>query len=413
MTKYASLLKKLYQTNERAVIKLGLDNLRGMQKAIWENVHSISSYLDFPQAQYPIVHVAGTNGKGSVCTKVAKALEFGGYRVGLFTSPHIEHFWERIQINGRYIAEEEIAELLGPLFEIAEENQIPATFFELTTLLAMIYFAREKVDIAVFEVGLGGRLDATNILSPTVTAITSIGLDHTNLLGETLGEIAGEKAGIIKEGIPVVLGPTLVNDVIMEIARDKQAPVHLVEEVEGPIDALNAAISSRILDVLSKDFPLSESAREKGLAARPPCRFDLRGPLLEYGFESVIFDVAHNPDSFRTLFERARSEYPEHDIEVVMALSQGRDLETCLCAIGEGIAHYYLVEADNGRCMNTDDLALAFQKLGQSNFTPCKNLEGCRKAFIEKKAIKPRILVVCGSFFIMAMMSPLQLIETV
>ena len=151
-----------------------------------------------PQNDFPSIHIAGTNGKGSVASKIAESLTLAGYRVGLFTSPHLFTYRERIQINGELISEEEVVEGLEKLFKIAKTP----SFFEMTTLLAFDYFSKMEVDIAIVEAGLGGRLDATNIVRPILSIITSIDFDHTEILGETLDEIATEKAGIIKKDVP-------------------------------------------------------------------------------------------------------------------------------------------------------------------------------------------------------------------
>ena len=159
-----------------------------------------------PHRRYPALHVAGTKGKGSVAAMCASALRAGGYRTGFYTSPHLLDFGERIQVDGAYIPREAVAEIVERM-----RASVPAhpgiTTFELTTALAFLYFAEANVDVAVLEVGLGGRLDATNIVLPRVAVITSLSYDHVGLLGHTLGEIAGEKAGIIKPGVPVVVAP--------------------------------------------------------------------------------------------------------------------------------------------------------------------------------------------------------------
>ena len=181
---YLDLIQHLLTVNLEAGIKLGLQNVERLQEI-----------LHYPDRSFTSIHVAGTNGKGSVCIKVARALEKAGYRTGLYTSPHISSFRERIRINGKMITEEAVESILPPLFKVIEEAGIPATFFEITTFLAFLYFAREKVDFAVLETGLGGRLDATNIVSPCLSVITSISLDHTEILGGSCEEIAHEKGG--------------------------------------------------------------------------------------------------------------------------------------------------------------------------------------------------------------------------
>jgi dihydrofolate synthase/folylpolyglutamate synthase len=201
---------------QRFGIKLGLDNIRALLER-----------LGNPQGDYGIVHVGGTNGKGSVCACVAEILQAGGYRVGLYTSPHLHSFTERIRIDGKAIEEAEVARLTAELRQCSEG--IPATFFEFTTALALLHFRRQKVDFAVLEVGMGGRLDATNAVSPLLSVITPVCRDHARHLGPDLRSIAREKAGIIKPRIPVVIGPqeAEARAALEEAAAAHEAPVFL------------------------------------------------------------------------------------------------------------------------------------------------------------------------------------------
>jgi dihydrofolate synthase/folylpolyglutamate synthase len=214
---YLQSLDYLYGL-QRFGIKLGLENVRALLERL---VH--------PEVGYSIVHVGGSNGKGSVSACLAEILRQGGHRVGLYTSPHLHSFTERIRINGLPISEPEIARLTGNLRARAEG--IPATFFEFTTALALQYFSEQKVDFAVIEVGMGGRLDATNVVDPVLTVITPICLDHGEHLGPDLAAIAAEKGGIIKSGIPVVIGPqnSAVLNVLLRQARERRAPVLLYD----------------------------------------------------------------------------------------------------------------------------------------------------------------------------------------
>ncbi|NGX48908.1 MAG: Folylpolyglutamate synthase, partial [Candidatus Anoxychlamydiales bacterium] len=171
-----------------------------------ENVSVVSQYLNNPHIDFKSIHVAGTNGKGSVATKIAKALSLSGYKTALYTSPHITSYEERISVDGKLISKKDVKVLLKKIFKLRKKLKIYLSFFEITTLLAFLYFSKKKVDFAIIETGLGGRLDATNIITPILSIITSIGLDHTNILGDTIDLIAFEKAGIIKPKIPVVIG---------------------------------------------------------------------------------------------------------------------------------------------------------------------------------------------------------------
>ena len=263
-----------------------------------------------PHEQFPTIHVAGTNGKGSVATLIAAALREAGLRVGLYTSPHLISFRERIQVNGIPISETAVSAWTTYLTPAIEAHQ--ATFFEATTAMAFAHFAAREVDIAVIEVGLGGRLDSTNVITPLVSVITHIALDHQKYLGDTVEEIAREKAAIARAGVPLIIGEAdpVLAEVMRSAARDARQPrdgdpgatvvvppgdawsrpLGLV----GPHQRRNAAVAAAVLSALPE--PLRPSAKATAAAfahASIPGRFDRRGKWL--------FDVAHNPDSMRAL----------------------------------------------------------------------------------------------------------------
>ncbi|MEZ4484897.1 MAG: Mur ligase family protein [Syntrophotaleaceae bacterium] len=211
---YRESLDYLYGL-QRFGIKLGLDNIR-----------QILHRLRHPEGHYPIVHVAGSNGKGSVCIGVAAILGAAGRRVGLYSSPHLHSFTERIQIDGQPISEEEATALIRIVKDACDG--IPVTFFEFTTAMALLHFQRRQVEVAVLEVGMGGRLDATNVVTPSITVVTPVCRDHAEHLGSDLTSIAAEKAGIIKLQVPLVLGPQQPEalQVLVERAAGLQAPVY-------------------------------------------------------------------------------------------------------------------------------------------------------------------------------------------
>jgi len=212
---YTTTLDYLYSL-QRLGIKLGLDNIR-----------VLLNRLDHPEQRYQSIHVAGTNGKGSVCAGIAAILQRCGFRVGLYTSPHLHAFTERIRINGQPIKEPEVVRLSAEIQQAS--HGAAATFFEFTTALALLYFHRQKVDWAVIETGMGGRLDATNAVTPAVSVITPVAYDHAEHLGSSLAEIACEKGGIIKQGIPVVIGRQRSEALapLCEMARNRHSPVFL------------------------------------------------------------------------------------------------------------------------------------------------------------------------------------------
>jgi dihydrofolate synthase / folylpolyglutamate synthase len=194
------------------------------------NTLILCHHLGNPQEKIKSIHIAGTNGKGSVSHMMAAVLQKAGYKTGLYTSPHLKDFRERIRINGDMIPEDDVVRFVEKVKPLIEE--VEPSFFEITVAMAFDYFAAQEVDIAVVEVGLGGRLDSTNVLTPELSVITNISFDHTNMLGNTLGEIAAEKAGIIKQNIPVVIGEKhpLTSPVFEKIAFEKRAKLSYSEE---------------------------------------------------------------------------------------------------------------------------------------------------------------------------------------
>ncbi|MGE0793294.1 MAG: folylpolyglutamate synthase/dihydrofolate synthase family protein, partial [Candidatus Woesearchaeota archaeon] len=213
------LLNYMYNL-ERFGIKLGL-----------ETMNSILNLFDNPQNKFKTIHIAGTNGKGSTASFIFNILKQQYSNVGLYTSPHLHQFNERIKINDNFISDEEIVELIKEVKQKSEENNIHLTFFEFTTTIMFLHFARKKVDIAVIEVGMGGRLDATNIITPLISIITNIGLDHTHILGDTKLKIAAEKAGIIKQNIPLITAEKSeeILEFFFEICKQKNSEILEVE----------------------------------------------------------------------------------------------------------------------------------------------------------------------------------------
>lgn len=311
------------------------------------------------------VHIAGTNGKGSVALKIAKGLERVGHRVGLFTSPHLFSPTERIVINGQPIAQEKIA-------DCTTEESMPV-FFQKMTVRAFEYFAAENVDYAVIEAGIGGLLDSTNIITPVISVITSIAKDHAHLLGETLEEIAFQKAGIIKPGVPVIIGPKAD----FPIMHEKASRLHIVERVQGFYDLENAAIARKALEVLG----VPEYAIVEGLKHRPRCRFEQQG--------NVIFDVAHNPDGFKRLLEAIEIHFPGQPFKAAVGMSKDKEIEKCLSLLAEKAQHIYLLQASSLRAAPIEEMASILDRIGYKNFS--------------KELVLPQkdLLVVCGTFFIM------------
>ncbi len=313
-------------------IRLGLDRI---EKAL--------EILGHPETRFPALQVAGTNGKGSTCAFAANCLAVGGYRVGLYTSPHLLRVNERIQINGEEISDRLLGERILEVLErypVAEQQPFPLTFFEFGTLVALWHFSREKVDLAVLETGLGGRLDATTSAYVAVTAIAPISYDHQEYLGNTLREIAGEKAGILKAGIPVAVSrqPREALEVIEARALELKAPVHLEGRdfpgdpgvplsLRGPHQIQNAALATASLELLRDcGFALTPEQVRRGLATtRWPGRLEevSSNPL-------VLLDAAHNVAGIEVLAQALGVLYPTRKVHLVFGVLADKDYQAMI-----------------------------------------------------------------------------------
>jgi dihydrofolate synthase/folylpolyglutamate synthase len=311
LTDYAAVADYLYSLKAGGV-KFGIDRMRRLAAA-----------LGHPERSQPVIHVAGTNGKGSVAAMLEGIFRQAGWRTGLYTSPHLVKLGERVQVDRRLLSEAEItaytAELRPLAAAIAEQHpdEYP-TFFEFMTAMAFLQFQRQRVDIAVVEVGMGGRLDATNIVEPEIAVITSIGLDHCAELGGTLALIAREKAGIIKPGRPVVMGrlPPEAEEVVRAIAAERRAPLHSVREAFGaatdgfPVTNLagdyqrwNAATAELAARLMAARWRLSDRTIA---AALQGVDWPGRWQQVRVGGREVILDASHNPEGAQVLDEQLR-----------------------------------------------------------------------------------------------------------
>ncbi|MEC7839496.1 MAG: folylpolyglutamate synthase/dihydrofolate synthase family protein [Chlamydiota bacterium] len=378
MDSYQSLVDRLYQLNTNNKVKLGLDTC--------EQLHA---QMGAPSESYKIIHVAGTNGKGSVCTKIAGALQLAGYRVGLFTSPHISSYRERIRVDGEMISEDEVRTILYDLFN----RGTSATFFEITTMMALKYFADQKVDYAVLETGLGGRLDATNIVHPKIVVITSIGLDHQQILGETVEEIAGEKAGIIKSNVPTIIGPKVPLEIIEQKTQQVHSELFQVRDIHPTFDAENKAIASAVLDKLQIDTKYIL----EGINIQPPCREE-KITSKTYGVDFVL-DVAHNPIGLQRLLEKIKLEQPDHEIYVVVGFSKGKDVMSCVQILDEHCCEISFVTGVGSRCLPLEDIKEAVGTSPKYTYYP--KIQDAMERAVEISKDRRVINLVCGSFFIM------------
>lgn len=352
-----------------------------------ERAHLFVKALEDPQKTYPTIHIAGTNGKGSVSLKIAKALELSGLKVGLFTSPHLISFRERIVINGVEISEEKVVKGITNLLKLATKIDPKASFFELTTFLAFQHFQKEKVDVAIIETGIGGLHDATNVIFPLVSVITSVARDHADVLGTTLEEIATQKAGIIKPGIPVVIGPYANYPVMHERAKELQSSLFQTEAVSGFYDWENIRIAHQALLLLKSHFSLTDAAIQRGLAFRPLCRFEQ--------FGNVILDVAHNPNGVSRLLEAMETHHKGEPFSVVIGMSKDKDIAASLELLTQKAAHIFLVQAPSPRAASVVEMQEILVGLNYPHFTTGKTV-------VESlQSTQNRIVLVCGTFYIM------------
>jgi dihydrofolate synthase / folylpolyglutamate synthase len=348
---YRESLAWLFGT-QRFGIKLGLENSRRLFAA-----------LRVPAPNERIIHVAGTNGKGSVCALLDSVCRAARYRTALFTSPHLVTFRERIQMNGEMISEEEVARGLTKIRELVSAWEPHPTFFEIATALALDHFRDQEAEIVILETGMGGRLDATNAVQPVVSVLTPIDFDHQKWLGATLAEIAREKAGIIKAGVPVVsaLQVAEVETIIRARAEECAAPLDFVRQpferlpiaLSGTHQRQNAALALSALHTAR--IEVSDDAIANGLAAVVwPARF-------QRWDERTIIDGAHNPAGARTLAETWRETFGEQKATILLAVLQEKDVAGICAALAPVARRWLLPSIRSARALPPEELRLTIQ----------------------------------------------------
>lgn len=391
-----------------------------------DNIIALCDLLGNPQEKIKCIHVAGTNGKGSTSHIIAAALQANGYQVGLYTSPHYKDYRERIKINGEFISEEEVIKFVVDHKE--EFLRIQPSFFEITVALAFYHFSKHEVDIAVIETGLGGRLDSTNIITPLLSIITNISLDHQSMLGDTLELIAGEKAGIIKQNIPVVIGEYQkdINHVFTAKAREKNSPIYqadksseLIQENEdshiyiiketdwrvrfnGKIQNLyqhkNLISALYSLWILREKIDLDPSKIAIGLENIHPLTYYIGRWMIIQENPLVIFDSAHNEAGISHLVEEISKE-KYNQVHFVYGTAADKDLDSILSLLPQD-AIYYFAKANIIRGMDTELLqakAKEFNLIGLEY--PCVP-SAYRNAL--SSANQNDIVIVAGSIFVVA-----------
>ena len=396
------------------------------------NTIELCNSLGNPQHKFKSIHIAGTNGKGSCSHMLAAILQEAGYKTGLYTSPHIKDFRERIRINAEMIHKDFVVDFVERTKKIS--NELSPSFFELTVAMAFEYFAAEKVDIAVIETGLGGRLDSTNVINPVLSVITNIGYDHVNILGSTLPEIAAEKAGIIKNKIPVVIGETLPETlpVFLHKANEMDASIHFAEEkyitehiksagsmllcdvqntstnaiekfkldLAGLYQSKNLCTVLTAVELLNKNtFIITETVLHKALQNVKKIT-GLRGrwDIIQTD-PTLILDVGHNEDGIKQVLQQLQTNYPSSHYHFVTGFVNDKDINKLLVLFPKD-AGYYFTNAHIPRALPYKKL----QQFARSNSLEGEGYDDVNDAIRAAKlnAAEKDVIMVCGSFFVIA-----------
>ena len=373
----------------------------------FDNILALMEIMDSPHKKFHSVHIAGTNGKGSTSHMLAAVMQSAGYKTGLFTSPHLVDFRERIRINGQSITEEEVVELVDLYKQYLET--IKPSFFETTTAMAFDYFAKNKVDIAIIETGLGGRLDSTNIITPDLSIITNIGYDHMQFLGNTLQEIAAEKAGIIKPHVPVVIGESeeSIYSVFIEKAKENNSPIifaqnepampNIISDLTGNYQDLNKQTVYCGLQILrDQGYKITDNDIEKGLS--DVCKLTgLHGrwETLETN-PLLICDTGHNSHAFKHISKQLR-EYKYNHLYIVFGMVDDKDITEVIKLLPPN-AYYIFTQAQTKRAIEASKLEQICNQAGLYGETQPIVSDACNRA--KELANKDDMIFVGGSNYI-------------
>jgi dihydrofolate synthase/folylpolyglutamate synthase len=431
---YSFIDYSLKRNFRNAAEKFNLDRMR-----------QFMGFLGDPQEDYDIIHVAGTKGKGSVSSLCASALASEGYRVGLYTSPHMVSFTERIRINDQEISKADVVDVIAQLTPVTEK--VPEiTTFELMTAMAFLYFSQQKVDYGVFEVGLGGRLDATNIVNPLISVITSISYDHVKILGDTLSEIAGEKGGIIKEGIPVVVAPqkeearlkleqisqernapmiqvgrdylyaadshsldnqhflvwtpdeqSMVDEFIESGGRDIWSPLRLRIPLLGFHQVENAATAYAALKTAEKlGLKISQDSIRNGFAnVKWPGRMEVL-----HNHPTIVLDSAHNRYSALRLRQALDDYFPGLPVVMVFGASEDKDIEGMYQELLPRVRRVITTQSIHPRAIEAEKLVALAHRFGRSALAVTPIEDALDLALQE--AGQEAVVLVTGSVFVVA-----------
>ena len=396
------------------------------------NTIALCNSIGNPQNNYKTIHIAGTNGKGSTSHMLAAILQEAGYKTGLYTSPHIKDFRERIRVNGEMVSEQFVVDFTERTKSINKE--IEPSFFEVTVAMAFEYFAEQKVDFAVIETGLGGLLDSTNIITPILSVITNIGYDHQNILGNTLEEIAIQKAGIIKQNVPTVVGETLpeTRSIFIKTALEKNAPIHFGEEdfitsfidvegelllcnvkdvVENVTEKLRCGLSglyqaknictvlAAVKELRKLEITIPEAALHGGIEKVKEIT-GLRGrwEILQQ-HPTIIADVAHNKDGIQQVIDQLNINYPTAQLHFVLGFVKDKDVESVLALFPDN-AKYYFTNAHIPRALLNTELQEKAAKAGLVGV--CFETVDDAINAAKNNTNENDVIMICGSFFIIA-----------
>lgn len=387
----------MYQNQGKTAYKIDLSNTL-----------LLANHLNNPEERFKSVHVAGTNGKGSTSHMLASILQEAGYKVGLYTSPHLKDFRERIKINGQEIEEDDVVKFVAQNKSFFECHAL--SFFEMTVGLAFQYFADQHVDIAIIEVGLGGRLDSTNIITPELSVITNIDLDHTQFLGDSLHAIAKEKGGIIKPNIPVVIGETQkeTKPVFEAIAEENQADITFADDSElkayksdlkGRYQTNNIkTVLAAINQLQNKGFSVSEQAIYKGLLNVVKNTGLLGRWQILHERPKVICDTAHNTSGLSYTMKQLLDE-PHESLHIVFGVVNDKDLSSIVDVLPKQ-ATYYFCKPNIPRGYNAHDLKRELNSHGCQGMAYDSVNEAYKSAL--KQADANAVIYVGGSTFVVA-----------
>ena len=372
------------------------------------NITLICEHLNNPQNNFKSIHVGGTNGKGSCSHMLSSILQEAGYKVGLYTSPHLVDFRERVRINGEMISKDSVSEFMHHNFDFFESNNV--SFFEMTVGLAFNYFSFNKVDIAIIEVGMGGRLDSTNIITPILSLITNISIDHTKFLGSNISNIAREKAGIIKEKTPIVIGETQdeIKSIFIDVANTKSSEIVFADDfiydnydcdLQGIYQKKNIKTVLKASEILQQnDYKINDIHIKNGLS-RVSINTGLKGRWdIIQNNPMIICDTAHNKAALKEVVSQLTSlEYSK--LYFIIGFSDDKDLEN-ISKIFPKNSEYYFVKPKVDRGMDSQEVKQMFESNNRIGITQ----NSVNKAInqIKKTSSKDDVIFIGGSTFVVS-----------